>query len=109
MTSLLEVDAIIEAILLLALLILAIAVFRTKRSIAFLLLMLATICFFIWHFAPFAIGLFFAVRGWKTSGGVADWMHSGGFFLFKILYFLFLTLMIAAYVLFIRERRSIDT
>jgi len=109
MTLLLKANLMIEPILLLALLILAIAVFRANGSIAFLLLMLASICFFLWNFVPFAIGLFFQIRGWKRSGAVAAWMHSWWFLVSQTFYFLFLALMIAAFVFFIRERRRIGT
>jgi hypothetical protein len=110
MTPLLKAVVIIEPILLLTLLILAIVAYNAKRTIAFLLLMLASICYFLPRFAPFAIGLFFEVRGWKTSGSMRTWFHSWwSFGLNKTFDFLFLGLIIAAFVFFIRERRRIVT
>jgi len=90
----------------LALLILAIVVYRAKRTIAFLLLMLASICYFLPHFVLFVIGLFFEVRGWKTSGSMATWMHSWWSLVTATFNFLFLGL-ISAFVCFIRERRIV--
>ena len=100
---------IIDSILALALLILAIVAYRAERTIAFLLLMLASICYFLPRFAPFAIGLFFQLRGWKYSGSIVSWFHSHFWWWFGTFEFLFLGLMIAGFVSFIRERKKIVT
>ena len=98
---------IVEPILLLALLIFAIVAYRAKRTIAFLLLMLASICYFLSGFALFAIGLFFEVRGWKTSGSMDTWMHSWWSLVSLTFNFLFLGLMIAAFVFLFESGRGL--
>jgi hypothetical protein len=96
-------------ILLVAFLILAIIAYRAKATIAFLLLMLASICFCLPRVVVVVIGLFFYIRGGKPSGSMATWMHSWWHPVYLSFDFLFLALIIGAFVLFIRERRRIVT
>ena len=78
-------------------------------DIAFLLLMLASICFGLPRVVLVAILLFFHIRGGKPSGSMGAWMHSWWHPVYLSFDFLFLGLIIGAFVLFIRERRRIVT
>jgi hypothetical protein len=111
MTLLRNADLVFELIVPLALAILAIIAYRAVRTIAFLLLMLASICYSLPYFLPLVIGLFFEIRGWKTSGGLgfAAWAHAWWPVVARTSHFLFLGLMISALTFFIRERRRLAT
>jgi hypothetical protein len=94
-------------ILLLAVVILAVLAYRAKGSVAFLLLMLASIFYSLPHIFLVAIGLLFQVRGWP--GSMPVWIRSWWYPVNLTFDVLFLGLFIGALVLFIRERRDIGT
>jgi hypothetical protein len=98
---------IIEWVLSLAFVLLAVFAYRAKGTAAFLLLMLSSICYFLPRFAWFAVGLFFQLRGWNTSGSFRSWFRSWGSLPIGICHVLFLALIIAALISFIRERKSV--
>jgi hypothetical protein len=97
--------SVLEPILLLALLGLAIAAYRSDRSTAFLLLMLSSICYFIPRFAPYVI--------WATAGGSSEasarihaWFASWSFFgMNRVFDALFVVLLCTSFIAFIRGRR----
>jgi hypothetical protein len=107
MASLLIALNIVEAILLLAFLILAVVAYRITRSTGFLLLMVASIFYLLPRLAPFAIALFFQKRGRNASGIIDGWIHSWGYFWVHAFDVLFLGLIIVAIVFFIRERKVV--
>src|SRR3984893_807637 len=102
-----NVDLVFEFILPLGLAVLAIVAYRVERTTAFLLLMLACVCYSLPYFVPLLIGVFFEIRGWKASGGFAAWAHAWWPIVARTFHFLFLGLMIAALTFFIRERRRL--
>ena len=109
MTPALKALLIVDPILLAAFLVLAILAYRSRRTAPFLLLMLASICYFLPRFAPFAIGLVEG-RGTKAAASIHGWFHSWwSFGVNRAFDFLFLGLVIAAFVFFLRERRKIAT
>jgi hypothetical protein len=105
MTGLRIYFSVLEPILLLALLALAIAAYRSHRSTAFLLLMLSSICYFIPRFAPYVI--------WATAGGSTEasarihaWFASWSFFgMNRVFDALFVVLLCVSFIVFIRGRR----
>jgi hypothetical protein len=100
---------IIASSLLLAFAILAIMAYRAKRTLGFLLLLLAAICYTVPRVAYLGSGFFFHARGWETAGAFRRWLHSYGFVVLWSCNFLFVGLLIVAFVFFIRERKSIVT
>jgi hypothetical protein len=100
---------IVQAILLLAFIVLAILVLRGAKTTEFRLLMLASVCYFVQHSAPFALGLVYSFRGWKASGSMIAWMRSWWWLANHMLDCLFLAILIAAFVFFIRKRSRVDT
>jgi hypothetical protein len=109
MTPALKGFLLIDPILLVAFVVLAILVYRAKRTTAFLLLMLASICYFLPRFAPFAIG-FVEGRSTKAAASIHAWFHSWwSFGVNQAFDLLFLGLIVAALVFFIREQRRTAT
>jgi hypothetical protein len=109
MKPLLNTIAIINVTLAVAFLVLAIIAYRAKGTNSFLLLMLASICYFLPRFTPVVVGLLFEIRGWETSTGYMAWFHSSGSFVIQLLDLLFVGLLVAALISFIRARRVIVT
>jgi hypothetical protein len=100
---------IVQAMMLLSLLVLAIMTYRAKRTVGFLLLMLASICYFLQWFAPYMIALLTKVVGPKPSVALTAWVHSWWFAVSHTFAFLFLGLTIASLAFFVRESaRSSD-
>ena len=107
MTSLSKAELIVQIPLVVALLILAIFAYRSKRTLPLLLLMVAAIWYFLLHVVPLVIVLFVWIRGWKTAGIASaksslPWLN-------QTFSFLFLSFMIASLVFSIRERKEIVT
>jgi hypothetical protein len=102
-------DLVFEFILPLGLAVLAIVGYRVERTTAFLLLMLASVCYSLPYCVPLLIGFFFEIRGWKTSGGFATWAHAWWPTIARTFHFLFLGLMIGAFIFLIRDRRRLAT
>ena len=96
---------VLQAALLVAVAVLAIVAFRGTKTTLFSLLKWATVCYLIQHLAPFAAGLFFWTRGWNNSGGIAGWWRSWWWFVNQTLDCLFLAIIIAVLVYFIRDKR----
>jgi len=108
MTSLVKAYVIFEAPLVAAFLIVAILAYRSKRTIASLLLMWASICYFLPSFVPFVIALFGYALGWKSvPAGLLALTHSWWPFIVEGFRILFLSLIIASLIFFIRERKEI--
>lgn len=110
MTSLVKAEFIVQAPLVLAFLIVAVLAYRAKRTIALLLLMLASICYFVPRFTPILIALFGYLCGWTTTPkGLYTWSHSWWPLIAEVFAFLFLAFIIGALVFLIRERKEIAT
>jgi Na+/H+ antiporter NhaC len=107
MNAWLKALLIIEPILLVALIIFAVLAYRSNRSVPFLLLMFAAICYFVHRFAPFAIG-FALGRGTNASASIHAWYHSWwSFGVSKAFDLLFLLLLVASFISFVRASRKI--
>jgi hypothetical protein len=98
---------ILEPILLLSLLASAIFAYRSKSTITFLLFLLASICYFIPRFLPWALALI-AQSSVQTSGAIHAWFHSWwSFGVNKTFDLSFLILMIFGFISFLREQKRL--
>ena len=97
------VYTVIHAIMLMAMLVLAVMNYRVKRTAGFLLLMLAALCYFIEWFLPYPIGLLSKVVSSDAWAAIVAWTHAWWFTVGHTFELLFVGLIIAAFVCFIRE------
>ena len=108
MTQLLIASYVIQAIMLLALLVLAIIVYRAKRTVGFLLLMLAVICYFIEWFTPYLVTLAIEIADPRSAAAITAWVHSWWFTVGHTFGLLSLGLITVAFVFLARESRRLS-
>jgi len=94
---------VIHAIMLIAMLVLAIITYRAKRTIGFLLLMLASVCYFTEWFLPYPVGALSKVVSSNAWAAIVAWTRSWWFTVGHTFELLFVGLIIAAFVCFTRE------
>ena len=92
----------LELTLVSILIVIAILVYRSKRSTPFRLLVLAAGCYFIRRFIPFAIGL--ALGATKSSDSFHAWVYTQWWFgLIRLFDLLFLIFFVASFLSFYRS------
>jgi len=87
-------------------LVLAIRLFLVRRTRTFALIMLACVCFVIARSSWFTFGLVESLQSSEATRAAVDRWHEPTNFTFQLL---FVVLMIAALVSFLRERSSVAT